>query len=60
MTWVEVELHSQEPSAVDATMRTICALPGGDFKKEDGRFYVPSGFVAWACEQQGYVKAVKK
>lgn len=54
---VEVELWNTEPQAVEAVRRTMQALkPGGDLIEKDGRFFVPSGFPAWAAERQGYVK----
>lgn len=55
---IEVELHSTEPSAVEATRATMRALPGGDLIERDGRFFVPAGFPAWAAERQGYVKRI--
>lgn len=57
--WVEVELHSTEPSAVEATRETLESLPGGvRFLEEDGRYYVTAGFGAFAAERQGYVRRV--
>jgi hypothetical protein len=55
---VEVELLSIEPSAVEAVRVTLAQLPGGRLLEHEGRYYVPAGFVAWACERQGYVKRV--
>lgn len=58
---VEVELHSTEPSAVEATRSTIRMLhPAGshDLIEKDGRYYIHDGFCAFACERQGYVKMV--
>lgn len=56
---VEVELHSTERSAIDATCKTIEALPGGMFiERPDGSFLVPGGAVAWMAERQGYVRRV--
>lgn len=54
----EVELHSTDPSAVQATRQTIEALPGGSLTERDGHFYIPRGFVLWAAERQGYVKRI--
>lgn len=61
---VEVELHSTEPSAVEATRQTFRALAGGshDLVEEDGKFYVVTdnpGFVRFAAERQGYVRRVR-
>lgn len=57
---VKVQLHSVDPSAVEAVRKTISMLPGGGSLVEDeGAFYLDgSDFLIWACEQQGYVKAV--
>lgn len=56
---VEVELWCDDRSAVDAVRATIRALPGdNDLTEDGGRFFVPDGFCAWACEQQGYVRRV--
>lgn len=59
---VEVELHSTDPPAVDAVGRTLGQLPlgGGRLMEHGGRFYVEDGFVAYACERQGYVKEVRR
>lgn len=57
-TLIEVELHSTDPEAVRATRQTIEALPGGSLVEREGRFFVPTGFVEWACVHQGYVKHV--
>ena len=54
---IEVELHSTEPSAVEATRNTIAML-GGSLTERDGRYFVPAGFIAFACERQGYVRRV--
>lgn len=58
---MEVILHSTAPEAVAATRQTIEGLPcaEGALREEEGRFYVPRGFTAWACERQGYVREVK-
>ena len=53
---IEVELWSAEPPAVEAVRRTVEGLAGGALHLIDGHYFVPSGFVAWACEKQGYVK----
>jgi hypothetical protein len=55
---IEVELHSADPEAVRATRQTIEALPGGSLVEQAGRFFVPEGFVSWACVHQGYVKSI--
>lgn len=59
---VEVELHSEDPDAVTATANTIAMLPnsGDGLVNIEGRWYVPSGFVAFACERQGYVRKVRR
>lgn len=56
--WVEVELWSIEPGAVEATRKTLQALRPvpGDLWEKDGKFYVTEGFPALAAERQGYVK----
>lgn len=57
---VEVELHSTDPSAVEAVRGTLDQLHGGPWYlvEQDGKWYIPDGFCAFACEQQGYVKRV--
>lgn len=57
---IEVELHSNEPSAVEAVRSTLKMLPmgGAVLHERDGKFYVPDGFAAFACENQGYVRRV--
>lgn len=62
---VEVELWSVDPQAVAATRATIEMLPGWvpgmpGLLEDGGRFYVCDGFIAFACERQGYVKAVRR
>jgi hypothetical protein len=62
-TKVEVELHSTEPSAVDATVATIEDLGGRLLPDADGRWFLfgydkPLDFIVWAAERQGYVKRV--
>lgn len=59
--FVEVELHSADPSAVEAVKNTFAMLPGclpDSFVERDGRFYVRSGFAAFAAENQGYVRRI--
>lgn len=56
MHWAEVELHSTVPEAVAAVRATVQMLQGGELLELDGRYYVPCGFVVWACVHQGYVK----
>jgi len=58
--FIEVELWSTDPSAVKATRETLLQLPGGKLIEREGRYFVPAGFPAWACERQGYVKRVLK
>lgn len=57
---VQVELHN--PAASDAVQSTIDQLPGSNGTKlvsEDGIWFLEGNkFTAWACERQGYVKAV--
>jgi len=55
----EVELHSTEPGAIDATRATLESLPDGFLLERDGRYFVPAGFVEWAAVNQGYVKRAK-
>lgn len=61
---VEVELWSEEPQAVEALKRTIAMLPGGGSlvkRERDGKWILCGGdtkFLAFACENQGYVKKV--
>ena len=60
--WVEVELWSTAPEAVEATRNTFKMLPGGaagdTFLEEDGHFFVKAGFPEFAAVKQGYVKRV--
>jgi hypothetical protein len=68
--YVEVEPHSTHGNAIDALSATVAQIiamqartgdfdePAGDLLVMDGRFYVPDGFIAKACETQGYVKRV--
>ncbi len=59
----EVEIHSTDPSAVDAVRHTLDQLPGGPalLIEESGKFFlVGDDFVMWACERQGYVKKVHR
>lgn len=56
----EVELHSTDPSAVQAVFQTISQL-GGLLYERDGRYFVDSykpDFLKFAVVQQGYVKRV--
>jgi hypothetical protein len=58
---IEVVLHSTDPSAVDATRNTIRMLDrNADLVERDGRWFITnaSGFVAFAVEHQGYVRAI--
>ncbi len=57
---VRVVLHSTDPSAVGAVNSTLAQLPTGVacLWEYGGDFYVEDGFVAYACERQGYVKEV--
>lgn len=57
---VEVELWSTDPSAVAAVRKTLSDLPGGaaELTERDGKYFVPDGFPAFACANQGYVKRV--
>ena len=57
----QVELHSTDPSAIEAVRNTITMLPGGGLlEEENGNFYlVGSAFLVFACQRQGYVKAVR-
>jgi hypothetical protein len=59
---IEVELWNTEVECVAAVRATIAGLPGNGELIEDGwKFYLtgePIGFVAFACERQGYVKRV--
>ena len=58
----EVELHSKDPRAIEATVQTIKEL-GGVLHYANGKHYLrgasrPLDFIAWAAERQGYVKRV--
>lgn len=57
---VRVELHSEDDDAVDALRATLSELPGAPelAQTQDGRWWVPEGFAAFACERQGYVAHV--
>jgi len=56
----EVELHSTEPSAVEATRATLRQAPINAELRKAGSvwFVVGSDFARFACEHQGYVKRV--
>jgi hypothetical protein len=56
----EVELHSTDPSAVEATRATLKQAPiCAELRKAgDAWFVVGSDFARFACKQQGYVKRV--
>lgn len=56
--FVEVLLHSYEPSAIEATRKTMLGLRGAELREEGGRYFIPDGFAAWAAERQGYVARV--
>lgn len=61
-TSFEVELHSTDASAFEATFQTIKQL-GGFLYEQDGRYYVDSispDYLRFALRSQGYVKAVKE
>lgn len=56
----EVELHSTNPSAVEATRQTLLQL-GGFLYEQDGRYFIDSlkpDFLKFAVVQQGYVRRV--
>ena len=62
MPEIEVELRSTEPRAVAATTETIVGL-GGVLFERDGRWFISClnpGYMAFAVENQGYVKRVIK
>lgn len=57
---IEVELHSTEESAVEATRNTLLMLCAMLFER-DGRWFLSTtnpGYVAFAAESQGYVRRV--
>lgn len=59
----ETELHSTDPSAVQATRATIEML-GGKLVERDGKFFLaggdkPAHFIQWAAVRQGYVRGAK-
>ena len=60
MERIEVELHSTEPTAVEAT-RLVFRMLNAELEEKDGKFYVLTDhpeFIRFAAVQQGYVKAV--
>lgn len=61
---IEVELHSTEPSAVEATRSTLAMAPlDSKLIERNGKFYVQTsnpGFIRFALEQQGYVRRIVK
>jgi len=59
MRSARVELHSEEPSAFDATRSVVNQLGGTLYRAEDGSYWIDgSDYVIWAAERQGYVKSV--
>lgn len=59
-TKIEVELHSTEQTAVEATSLVLSQAPlNSVLIEEDGKFYIVTdnpGFIEFAVEHQGYVK----
>ena len=55
---IEVELHSTEPSAVEATRATVTQAPiNAELLEKGGRFFLRGSYFALdACVVQGYVK----
>lgn len=64
--------HSEDPSAIDATEKTLLDFPlqtfivrddGGEIVRSDGKIVAHAAdpdFVVFACKKQGYVKSIER